>query len=281
MTYHNEFRESDPFSPLINVYRNITNLCSLQSEFQKIDVLFHPFFGRMLLLDDVVQLTEWDEFFYHELLVHVPLASHPCPADVLIIGGGDGGSLREVLKHQRVVSVTLVELDSMVVDVSKKFLPTLSTGFADPRVHIIHMDGAEFLKDVPSEFDVIIIDGPDPVGGAQNLLSNETLENAHLSLKEEGILTAQTESLHFHRDFLLETQSSLANHFPIVDLYTMSSATYSGNWWTFSIGSKKYSPRNLRRSAKIQCRYYSLDVHRRSFLPSSVYMKLLNKTLAW
>ena len=281
MTSQSEFRESDPFSPLTNVYRNINNLYSIQSEFQKIDVLFHPFFGRMLLLDNVVQLTEWDEFFYHELLVHVPLASHPCPTDVLIIGGGDGGSVREVLKHQSVVTVTLVELDHMVVDVSKKFFPNLSTAFEDPRVQIIHMDGTQFLRDASSKFDAIIIDGPDPVGGAESLLSDQTLENANLSLKEDGILAAQTESLHFHREFLLETQSFLANHFPIVDLYTMSSATYSGNWWTFSIGSKKYSPRHLRRSSKIQCRYYSLDVHRRSFTPSSVYKKLLNKTLAW
>lgn len=281
MIYSNEFRESDPFSPLTNVYSNITNLYSFRSAYQQIDVLSHPYFGRMLLLDNVVQLTEWDEFFYHELLVHVPLASHPRPVDVLIIGGGDGGSLREVLKHQTVLAVTLVELDSKVVDISKKFLPNLSTGFEDPRVKVLYMDGTEFLKQEATKFDAIIIDGPDPIGGAKNLLSDETLRNAKRCLKEDGIFVAQTESLHFHREFVLETQSRLANNFPIVDLYAMSSATYSGNWWTFSIGSQKYSPRDLRRSAKIQCRYYSLDVHRQSFLPASVYQKLLNKTLAW
>ena len=281
MTYNNEFRETDPFSPLTNVYSNITNLYSFQSVYQKIDVLFHPYFGRMLLLDNVVQLTEWDEFFYHELLVHVPLASHPSPKDVLILGGGDGGSLREVLKHSSVVSVILVELDSKVVDVSRNYFPNLSTGFEDPRVQIFYMDGTEFLKQETANFDVIIVDGPDPIGGAINLLSDETVRNAELILNKDGIFVAQTESLHFHRDFVLETQLRLGKYFPIVDLYTMSTATYSGNWWTFSIGSKKYSPRRLRRAAKVQCRYYSLDVHHQSFLPASVHKKLLNKTLEW
>lgn len=278
---NNEFRESDPFSPLTNIYSDVRSLYSCQSAFQKIDVLSHPYFGTMLLLDNVVQVTQWDEFFYHELLVHVPLATHPRPVDVLILGGGDGGSLREVLKYPSIISATLVELDSKVVDVSREFLTDLSWGFQDSRVETVFMDGSEYLRGTKLKFDVIIIDGPDPVGGARNLLSSETLGNASRSLRDDGIIVAQTESLHFHREFVLNTQARFAENFPIVDLYTLNSATYSGNWWTFSIGSKQYSPRQLRRAARIPCKYYSIDVHRKSFLPLSVYKKLMNRTLVW
>ena len=277
----NEFQEREPFSPVSYLYSDVEEVHTRRSPFQSIRVLRHPFFGAILVLDDIVQLTERDEFFYHELLAHVPLMVHPSPARVLILGGGDGGSLREVLKHRAVKSATVVEIDPDVVEVSKNFLPSLSVGFDDPRTRVIYMDGAEFIRDVEGAFDVIIVDAPDPVGPAQSLLSLEALRAAERALTPDGILAAQTESLHFHREFLVEVQKNLQGLFPIVDLYTQAIATYPGSWWTFSIASKQFNPRSPRRRAKLFTRYYSPEVHRRAFLPPRLYERLLRDELEW
>src|SRR3990172_500963 len=141
-----DFRERDPFSPIVYTYPGTTLLHQERTPYQEIIVLQHPHFGRMLALDGVIQLTERDEFFYHEMLVHPALHVHPSPRQVLIIGGGDGGSLREVLKHPEVQAVTLVEIDGGVIEVSKRFFPGLSQGFADLRVKVRLDDGAKVVR---------------------------------------------------------------------------------------------------------------------------------------
>ena len=231
----------------------------------------------MLVLDGVVQLTERDEHFYHEMLTQVALHAHPHPADVLIIGGGDGGSLREVLKHKTVKRVQMVELDRGVIDASKEFLPTLSTGFADPRAHVLETNGEEFLAHTKYKFDLIIMDSTDPVGPAASLFTDECLASAASALKADGMFVAQTESLHFHQDFVREVQQKLARVFKLVDLYTVPLATYGGNWWTFSIASKAHDPRELRRRYEVTTKYYAEDVHRQAFLPQSLRRKLIDR----
>ena len=275
------FREQDPFAPLQYSYPDARELHREESPYQRIQVLQHPFFGRMLALDGVVQLTERDEFFYHEMLVHVPMAVHPSPRRVLIVGGGDGGSLREALKHREVESATLVELDPQVIEVAKRFFPTLARGYSDPRAEVIAMDGAELLRQRRNEFDVIIVDAPDPVGHARTLFAADTFEAAAAALTPEGVFAAQTESLHFHRDFVRETQLLLESVFPVVDLYTQALATYAGNWWTFSIATKGLAPRRPRGMARVRTRYYSTDVHRRGFLPRRLRQRLLRGQLPW
>ena len=275
------FREQDPFAPLRYSYPDAREIHREKSPYQRIQVLEHPFFGRMLALDGVVQLTERDEFFYHEMLVHVPMAVHPSPRRVLIVGGGDGGSLREALKHPGVESVTVAEIDAQVIEVARRFLPTTSGGFGDRRVRIVAMDGAALLRERTNEYNVIIVDAPDPVGHARTLFSKETFQAALEALTPEGVFAAQTESLHFHLDFVRQTQTLLSGVFPVVDLYTQALATYAGNWWTFSIATKGRDPRKSRRVAGVRTRYYSGEVHRRAFLPRRLRQRMLRDRLRW
>jgi len=202
--------------------------------------------------------------------------AHPYAADVLIVGGGDGGTLREVLKHEAIRKVVMVELDMQVIESAKEFLPTLSTGFADSRTQILEMDGVDFLAQTKDGFDLIIVDSTDPVGPAEALFSSQCFEYAFAALKAEGMFVAQTESLHFHRDFVRQVQRDLAGVFPLVRLYTVPLATYAGNWWTFSIASKAHDPMELRKKCEVSTRYYAEDVHRHAFLPQSLYSKLMN-----
>jgi len=269
------FMEEDPFAPIRYCYQVEEVLYSANTGCGQIKVLASSYFGRMLVLNGVVQLTERDEHIYHEMLVHVPLHVHTSPSDVLIIGGGDGGSLREVLKHDSVNKATLVEMDKGVIETSQKFFPTLSTGFSDPRTRVIIAEGAGFLSRTPEKFDVIIIDSTDPVGPAESLFTRKFFADAFASLKADGIFVAQTESLHFHQQFVSEVQHKLAQEFPLVHLYTAPIATYAGNWWTFSIASKKHNPKQPLTKHQVETTYYAEDVHRQAFLPDSLYDRIV------
>ena len=272
-----QFQETDPFAPIHYVYDVEEIICSRRTEYQQLLIFKSRYFGKVLVLDGVVQLTERDEHFYHEMLTQVALHAHPHPADVLIIGGGDGGSLREVLKHKTVKRVQMVELDRGVIDASKEFLPTLSTGFGDPRAHVLETKGEEFMAQTRDRFDIVIMDSTDPVGPAASLFTDECLVNAASVLKADGMFVAQTESLHFHREFIREVQQKLTRVFKLVDLYTVPLATYGGNWWTFSIASKAHDPRELRRRYEVTTKYYAEDVHRQAFLPQSLRRKLIDR----
>lgn len=275
------FWEKDPFSPINYCYQIQEILFCGRTKYQDIKVLTNAYFGKMLILDNVVQLTERDEHFYHEMLAQVPLHAHPSPVDVLIIGGGDGGVLREVLKHKGVKRVVVVEIDREVIEVSRKFFPGLATGFADARTQILERDGSEFLAKTKEGFDLILVDCTDPVGIAESLFTDQFFQNAFSALKWDGIFAAQTESLHFHREFVGEVQRHLAEIFPIVDLYTVPLATYAGNWWSFSIASKKYNPREMKRRCEIPTRYYAEDIHSHAFLPLSIYHRLKSGRKDW
>jgi spermidine synthase len=269
------FHETDPFAPVNYAYGFEEILCQRRTGYQDLLIFSNPFFGRVLALDGVVQLTERDEHFYHEMLSQVALHAHPRPEDVLVIGGGDGGTVREVVKHKIIKRVVLVELDPEVIEASREYLPTLSCGFADPRVEIVEAEGSAFLARSRRKFDIIIIDSTDPVGPAASLFTDGFLSRACAALKPDGMFVAQTESLHFHRDFVREVQKKLAARFNLVALYTVPLATYAGNWWTFSIASKVHDPRRLKRKPRVPTKYYAEDVHRHAFLPRSLYEKLM------
>jgi spermidine synthase len=275
------FRESDPFSPITYSYKINNVLYSGKSRYQEIQVLDSPEFGKMLALDGVVQLTERDEFFYHEMLAHVALHTHLNPKYVLIIGGGDGGTLREVIKHESVKHVQLVELDKEVIAISKRYFPSLSVGFSDTRVQIKEMDGSRFVSGTTDRYDVVIVDSTDPVGSAKSLFSEQFFNDVRSILNDDGILVIQTESLHFHRKFVIEIQQRLGKLFEIVSLYTVPLATYAGNWWTFSIASRKYLPDMLNRKHTVSTRYYDEQVHKNAFLPETIYKKLMSGKLDW
>jgi spermidine synthase len=269
------FYERDPFSPIRYVYQPQQILHSEQSEFQEISVFECAFFGRVLVLDGVVQLTERDEFIYHEMLSQVVLHAHPQPENILVIGGGDGGVVREVAKHDVVKRIDLVELDIRVVEVSKQFLPTVAASFDDPRLNIVQMDGIKFLQQSNQTYEVIIVDCTDPVGPAEGLFSDEFFANAARRLAPDGMFVAQTESLHFHLPFVADVQRRLSRQFTVADLFTAPLATYAGNWWTFSIGSKGRNPRTQARNCEVSTKYYADDVHTHAFLPRSLYDRLI------
>lgn len=276
-----KFFEKDPYAPIGYSYEVSNILYHAKSRFQDIMVFENPYFGKILVLDGVVQLTEKDEFFYHEMLAHVVMHAHPDPKKVIVIGGGDGGTVREVMKHKSVEKVYFVEIDEEVINVSKKFFPTVSFEIDNPLVEIHAMDGAEFVKGRKTDIDIVLVDSTDIVGFATSLFTEEFFGAIKNCLNENGMFATLSESLHFHKNIIIEVQVTMKKVFPIVDLYAAPIATYGGNWWTFSVGSKKLNPREIRRNHAIATKYYSNEIHRTSFLPPDMYRRLLDQKLGW
>ena len=176
-------------------------LFSEQSPFQKVEVFeTDSMLGRVLTLDDLMMTTEGDEFHYHEMIAHIPMMHHKNPESVLVIGGGDGGTVREVLKHKTVKRVVLCEIDGMVIDACKKFLPTISCELDNPKVEILVQDAIEYIKDKKNEFDIVLIDSTDPMGPGEGLFTEEFYTNVKNSLKKDGIVCAQSESPFVNRE---------------------------------------------------------------------------------
>ena len=226
--HHNEF--------LIGL-RIKDRLFHKQSGFQSIEVFQTEGFGRLLTLDGVIMLTERDEFVYHDMMVHLPLCAHPNPRDVLIIGGGDGGTLREVLKHPSVQRADLVEIDEMVVQVSQEFFPTLSVGFDNARTNLFYENGTRFVKNHPNSYDVILVDSTDPVGPAVALFEETFFRSVSESLRSNGILTIQSGSPFFDGDLVRSLIHRLCRIFPHVRLYLAPIVTYPGGNWSFSFAA--------------------------------------------
>jgi spermidine synthase len=276
-----KFFEKDPYAPIQYVYDVEHILHKSKSQFQEIMVIENPHFGRMLILDGVVQITSRDEFFYHEMLVHVVLHAHPDPKKVIVIGGGDGGVVREVLKHKSIEKIYFIEIDEEVINVSKKYFPEVACGVDDKRVEIKCMDGAEFVKGREGDIDAVIVDSTDIIGFAKSLFTVEFFKSVKDSLTSDGMFVSLSESLHFHKDMVIEVQEALKLIFPIVDLYTAPLSTYAGNWWTFSAASKKLNLRTMRRKYAIETKYYSDEIHTQAFMPPKMYEKLMHKGLQW
>ena len=243
-------------------------LYSGESEYQTLQVLDTFEFGRMLLLDGMVMLTERDEFVYHEMLAHVPLNTHPSAGRVLVIGGGDGGTVREVLKHPRVEEVVLVEIDRMVVEAALEYLPGISEGLKDPRTRVIYADGVSFVaQSDPGTFDVILVDSTDPVGPAKALYSEEFLRNSSAALGRDGIIVSQSESPFFHLPFLVDTHRLTKSVFPGAGFYLAPVPTYPSGSWSFLMGTKEedISLPVYRGEAGLPTRYYDRGVHMAGF----------------
>jgi len=215
-----------------------------ESKYQTIDVLESAYYGKVLVIDKVVMLTERDEFVYHELLTHVPLQYMENPLSVLIIGGGDGGTAREVLKYRSVNRVVLVEIDKEVIETSKKFFPTLSFSFDDKRLEVMIEDGAKFVKETDEKFDLIIVDSTDPVGPGEVLFSSEFYKDCSSILKDSGVLTAQTESPFdlVYRPVIQNIYENLKTGFKTVRMYLGSIPTYPFGLWSFAFASNGVDP---------------------------------------
>ncbi|NMB34756.1 MAG: polyamine aminopropyltransferase [Firmicutes bacterium] len=241
-------------------------LCRVQTEYQEIAVLDTFQFGRMLVLDGMVQTTVADEFVYHEMIVHIPLRTHPCPRAVLVIGGGDGGAVREISKYPQVEIITLAEIDLQVVESSKRFLPELSSALDDLRLEIKIADGIEYIRSLQEAYDIIIVDSTEPVGPAEGLFDPSFYEAAFRALKPEGILVAQTESPFFNADLIRTAFRRIKAVFPRTHLYLAPVPTYPGGLWSFTLGSKHHHPlKPLGKLLPRDARYYTPKIHESSF----------------
>lgn len=239
-----------------------------RSQYQEVCVYDTVTYGRALMIDDVVMTTEKDEFVYHEMLVHVPMMAHPRPERVLVIGGGDGGAIREVVKHPSVRFAHLVEIDQMVIEASRKYLPQISLALADPRVKITVGDGIEYLKTTSDRYDVIIVDSTDPVGAATGLFAEDFYRSVRNALRPGGIHVSQTESPWFYQELIGQIAGVFRKIFPVYSLYLATVPTYPGNMWSFSMGSLEHSGDIVApdRYAALGCKYYTPEVHAASMV---------------
>jgi spermidine synthase len=250
-----------------------------KSDFQDIAVVDTASFGRMLVLDGVFQTSIFDEFIYHEMIAHVPLFTHPKPQNILVIGGGDGGSVREVVRHDSVEHVEMVEIDGMVVDVSKKFLPEISAALIQnhPKLTLKIGDGIEHMKQAKDKYDVIIVDCSDPIGPGEGLFTPEFYHDVHDALKVDGLFVQQTESPFYHQELIRRLHRDIAALFPITRMYLASIPLYPGGLHSFTMGSKKYDPLtvDVTKLPALETRYYNKDLQKSCFALPNFVQQLL------
>lgn len=237
-----------------------------ETPYQRLLVVETEEWGRALVLDGAIQITEKDEFTYHEMMAHVPLCAHPAPCRVLVVGGGDGGVVREVARHGAVSQIFLVDIDAEVTRASREFFPSVSCALDDPRVTVLHEDALVFVKDHQASFDVIIVDSTDPVDFAAGLFCAPFYRDVYQALKEDGMLMAQTESPFTEPRMVTPTFQQMRSVFPLVHLCWGSMPTYPTGTWTYMVGSRRHDPRILRSPVPQGTRYYSEAIHGASFV---------------
>lgn len=246
-------------------YRIKDIIFSKQSAFQHVMILDSYDFGRMLVLDGVVQTTSIDGHIYNEMISHIPLQLHPSAKKVLIIGGGDCGAAREAAKYSHLEQIDMVEIDEMVVQSCKDHLPAVSGNLSDPRVRFIYTDGVAFVKEHENVYDVVIIDSSDPVGPAEALFSRDFYASVRRALKEDGLMVCQSQSPIFHFDILKQTHANIRNLFPHVAVYTATVPTYPGGLWSFTIGSNRPISLPERASLPRDTKYVNEAVFKQCF----------------
>jgi len=250
-------------------------LLNVKSPYQDILLVETGEYGRMMILDGAIQITERDEFCYSEMMAHVALSSHPDPRRVLIVGGGDGGVLRDVLRHKSVEKATLIDIDEEVINASKRFLPTISAALEDPRADVKPMDAMVYIKAAKEEFDVAIVDSTDPVEFAAGLFESPFYRDIHTALKKDGMVVAQTESPFTDRNVVRDAFREMSSVFPVVRMYWGAMPTYPSGMWTYTVGSKNADPSAPLRPAPEGTRYYTSDIHRASFVLPPFVIDLL------
>lgn len=258
-----------------------------KSPYQTVEIFDTFEYGKMLTVDKMVMCSEKDEKAYHEMIIHVPMLVQPQIKNVLVIGGGDGGSVREILKHDQVESVTMVEIDEAVVRASREYLPTLSTALDDPKLKLIIGDGIEFVRQTPAEsYDLIVVDSSDPVGPSEGLFSNAFYQDVYRCLRPGGIMTAQSESPRFNQRAFVDLNHCLKDIFghAAVHCYLAFIPTYPTGMWGFSFCAKNdlHPVQNLDRDRAAQfaathhLQYYNVGIHQAAFCLPTAIDKMLN-----
>lgn len=241
------------------------HLYSHKSDFQQIDIFETAHLGKMLVLDGHIQLTEFDEFSYQEMMAHVPMFSHPDPKRVLVIGGGDGGVLREVAKHDCVEEIDICEIDGDVIEASKKYIPSLAVGYQDARVNVHVADGSEFVKERQQYYDVIIVDSTDPIGPGESLFNEQFYRGMKAALRPGGVIASQSESLFMHPSIILRLTGITSRLFDKWGYATIMVPSYpAGNIGVCvgSLGPEVKSP--VRRPDELmqkKLKYYTPEHH--------------------
>ena len=241
-----------------------------QSPYQRVQIIETEAEGNMLINDGIIMTSERDEFIYHEMIAHVPLFTHPDPKNVLIIGGGDGGTAREVLKHKKVKNCVMIEIDSLVVEACKKHIPITSKSFDNPMLNLQFEDGAKYISQKKDFFDVVIVDSSDPVGPGEVLFNLEFYINVEKALKSDGLVVSQGESPFYDLEIQKKLLKITGNLFPYTGFYHYNNVTYPGGFWSFLFASKKYHPiRDFNTQQvidfNIKFRYYNERIHSSCF----------------
>ncbi len=277
-----DFWFTEVHTPNFNIRVRVKETLEVRrTSYQDLAVIDTFDFGRMLVLDGIIQTTEADEFIYHEMIAHVPLFSHPKPERVLVIGGGDGGVVREVLRHKSVSHVDHVEIDEAVTAASRRWLPSISSALDDPKVKQHFTDGVEFVRLAAREkggtYDVIIVDSTDPLGPAVGLFGPVFYGNCRKALRPGGILNVQSESPWFTRGALLRSYHGIQRAFPTARLYTAHVPTYSTYTWSFTLGTEGPDPAEAKVPDPLpfETKYYTPRIHRATFVLPAFLERLL------
>lgn len=258
-------------------------LYSKKSQFQQIDVIDTYDLGKVLVIDGWTMITEKDEFIYHEMITHVPMMVNKDIKNVLVIGAGDGGTVRELTRFNSIQRIDMVELDEEVVNAAREYLPFTSCKLDDPRVNLYFQDGIKFVENKKNLYDLIIVDSTDPIGPGEGLFTREFYKNCYEALTDKGILVNQGESPYYdmNKKEMKRSNEKLKDIFPICEVYQYMIPTYPSGYWFFGFASKKLHPVNdfdeeFYNSLNLKDRYYNKDVHKASFaLPN--YVKELLK----
>lgn len=258
-------------------------LFSQKSEFQQVDVFEAEEFGRFLTLDGLMMLTEKDEYIYHDMIVHVPMATNPNIKRVLVIGAGDGGTVRELTRYGTIEQIDMVEIDKMVVDASLEHLSQTSCKLGDSRVKIYYEDGLKFVRDKIGCYDLIIVDSTDPFGPGEGLFTKEFYGNCYKALTEDGIMVNQHECPYYDAfaHSMKRAHMRIEELFPIVKVYQAHIPTYPSGHWLFGFASKKLDPiydlnEDKWNELGLETKYYNTELHKGCFALPNYVKKLLD-----
>lgn len=252
---------------------------SEQSEFQKIDFFRSAEFGTFFTLDGLMMVNEKDEFVYHDMISHVALATNPNIKKVLVIGGGDGGTVREVARYPHIEQIDMVEIDERVVRLSQKYLPITASKLEDERVNLYFEDGLKFVENSPAgSYDLILVDSTDPISVGEGLFTTGFYQNCYRVLTDEGILINQHESPYFEKYAaeMKKAHNKIQNLFPVAKVYQFHQPTYPSGHWLFGFASKKFDPitdhqKEAWEAFGLKTKYYNSEIHRGAFaLPTFV-----------
>ena len=260
------------------------HLYSKKSDYQQIDIFDTPEFGRVLALDGNVMLTERDEFIYNEMITHVPMAVHPDIRDVLVIGAGDGGVVKELTRYDSVQRIDLVEMDSQVIDACRTYLPENACRLDDQRVHIYFDNALRFIRRCKNEYDLIIVDSTDPFGPSEGYFTREFYGICYNALRDDGIMVNQHGSPFYKHDAdeMQRCHKRIVSTFPISRVYQAHIPTYAAGYWLFGFASKKYHPiddfnAEKWRSLNLDTKYYTTRLHIGAFYLPAFLEKMLEE----